>query len=46
MRRSNQLSYEATDVGNWSFVGSNVLVRNESSTLKTILRKQANEDVV
>ena len=24
MRRSNQLSYEATDVGSWSFVGSNV----------------------
>ena len=22
-RRSNQLSYEATDVGNWSFVSSN-----------------------
>ena len=29
MRRSNQLSYEATDVGSWSFVGSNVPVRNE-----------------
>ena len=27
---SNQLSYEATDVGSWSFVGSNVPVRNES----------------
>ena len=24
VRRSNQLSYEATDVGSWSFVGSNV----------------------
>ena len=23
MRRSNQLSYEATDVGSWSFEGSN-----------------------
>ena len=23
VRRSNQLSYEATDVGSWSFVGSN-----------------------
>ena len=23
VRRSNQLSYEATDVGRWSFVGSN-----------------------
>ena len=27
---SNQLSYEATDVGSWSFVGSNGPVRNES----------------
>ena len=25
-RRSDQLSYEATDVGRWSFVGSNVPV--------------------
>ena len=31
VRRSNQLSYEATDVGSWSFVGSNVPVRNEST---------------
>ena len=31
LRRSNQLSYEATDVGSWSFVGSNVPVRNEST---------------
>ena len=30
VRRSNQLSYEATDVVSWSFVGSNVPVRNES----------------
>ena len=30
VRRSNQLSYEANDVGNWSFVGSNGPVRNES----------------
>ena len=30
LRRSNQLSYEATDVGSWSFVSSNVPVRNES----------------
>ena len=30
VRRSNQLSYEATDVGSWSFVGSNGPVRNES----------------
>ena len=26
----NQLSYEATDGGSWSFVGSNVPVMNES----------------
>ena len=31
VRRSNQLSYEATDFGSWSFVGSNVPVRNEST---------------
>ena len=30
VRHSNQLSYEATDVGSWSFVGSNGPVRNES----------------
>ena len=30
VRRSNQLSYEATDVGSWSFVGSNFPVRSES----------------
>ena len=29
VRRSNQLSYEPTDVGSWSFVRSNVPVRNE-----------------
>ena len=29
VRRSNQLCYEATDVGSWSFVGSNEPVRNE-----------------
>ena len=29
VRRSNQLSYETTDVGSWSFLGSNKLVRNE-----------------
>ena len=28
--QANQLSYEATDGGNWSFVGSNVPVMNES----------------
>ena len=27
--RSNQVSYEATDVGSWSFVGSNFPARNE-----------------
>ena len=27
-RRSNQLSYEATDVGSWSFVSSNEPVKN------------------
>ena len=31
VRRSNQLRYEATEVGSWSFVGSNVPVRNEST---------------
>ena len=30
VRRSNQLGYEATDVGSWSFVGSNLPMRNES----------------
>ena len=30
VRRSNQLSYEAADIGSWSFVGSNRPVRNES----------------
>ena len=30
VRHSNQLSYEATDVGSWSFEGSNVPVLNES----------------
>ena len=33
VRRSNQLRYEATDVGSWSFVGSNVPVRNESTMI-------------
>ena len=28
-RHSNQMNYEATDVGSLSFVGSNVPVRNE-----------------
>ena len=30
---SNRLSYEATDVGSWSFVGSNGPVRNESTSV-------------
>ena len=29
VRRSNQLSYETTDVESWSFLGSYKLVRNE-----------------
>ena len=28
VRRSNQLTYETTDVGSWSFVGSHVRVMN------------------
>ena len=28
VRRSNQLSYEATDVGSWSFVNSSEPVKN------------------
>ena len=28
MRRSKQLSYEAADVGSWSFVSSNERVKN------------------
>ena len=31
VRRSNQLSYEATDVGSWSYVGTYVPVMNEST---------------
>ena len=29
VRRSNQLSYEDTDIGSWSFVGPKEPVRNE-----------------
>ena len=29
VRCSNQLNYEVTDIGNWSFVGSKEPVRNE-----------------
>ena len=31
--RSNQLSYEATDIGSWSFVSSNEPVRNECEVI-------------
>ena len=37
VQRSNQLSYEATDVGCWSFVSSKVPVRNES-TMKLYMK--------
>ena len=33
VRRSNQLSYEATDVGSWSFVSSKEPVRNECEVI-------------
>ena len=33
VRRSNQLSYEATDVGSWSFVSSNEPMRNECEVI-------------
>ena len=33
MRRSNQLSYEATDVGSWSFVGSNRLIQQQNGNV-------------
>ena len=33
VRRANQLSYEATDVGGWSFVSSNDPVRNECEVI-------------
>ena len=36
VRCSNQLSYEATDVGSGSFVGSNVPVMNDESTNEVI----------
>ena len=34
--RSNQLSYEATDVESWTFVGSNGPVRNECKVIHEI----------
>ena len=36
VRRSNQLSYEATDIGNWSFVGPKEPVRNECEVIYEI----------
>ena len=33
VRRSNQLSYEAIDVGSWSFVGPEEPVRNEREVI-------------
>ena len=33
VRRSNQLSYKAADVGSWSLVGSNEPVRNECQVI-------------
>ena len=39
VRRSNQLSYEATDVGSLSFVGSNEPVRNECEVIYEIFHK-------
>ena len=44
VRRSNQLSYEATDVGSWSSVGSNKTMKNECELIYEIFqrRKQGN----
>ena len=44
VRRSNQLSYEATDVGSWSSVGSNETMKNECELIYEIFqrRKQGN----
>ena len=36
VRRSNQLSYEGTDVGSWSFVGPREPVRNECEVIYEI----------
>ena len=33
VQRSNQLSYEATDIGSWSFVGPKELVRSECEVI-------------
>ena len=37
VRRSNQLSYEATDVVSWSFVNSKEPVRNECEVIYEML---------
>ena len=36
VRQSNQMSYEATNVGNWSFVGCNEPVWNECQVIYEI----------
>ena len=36
LRRSNQVSYEDTDVGSWSFVVSNEPVRNECEVIHEV----------
>ena len=41
--RSNQLHYEATKVGSWSFVGSNEPVRNECEVIYFVLCKFCHE---
>ena len=43
VRRSNQLSYEATDIGSWSFVSSNEPVKwymKETERKKPCIRNQ------
>ena len=37
VRRSNQLSYEATDVGSWSFFSSNEPVRNGCEVIYDVI---------
>ena len=39
VRRSNQLSYEATDVGSWSFMGPNEPVRNECEVISHVFSR-------
>ena len=39
VRRSNQLSSEATDVGSWSFVSSNEPVKNGREVIYEMFRK-------